>query len=92
MKLETQVKKEYKRTEYAFKELTVNKGGEDLYTLAKSYYEDAKYFYNKGKKLEAFELFAYTWGLLDAGARLKLFNPGKAIKHYKIEQENIKQK
>ena len=47
---------------------------------------DANYFYAKGKLLEAFELYSYLWGLLDAGARLGLFDPGKARKHYKIEQ------
>ena len=86
MKLESQVVKEFERTTFAFSELKVNKGGEDLYTLARSYFDDALHFYNKGALLEAFELFAYVWGLLDAGARLGLFNPGKARKHYKIEQ------
>lgn len=88
MKLEEQVKIELKRTKFAFKELKINNKNKakELYELANSYFKDAKYFYQQGRLLEAFELFAYTWGLLDAGARLKLFDPGKAIKHYKIDQ------
>jgi len=88
MKLEEQVIKEFERTRFAFKELKVkaNPKARDLYTLAKSYYDDALHFYQKNQLLEAFELFAYTWGLLDAGARLGLFDPGAARKHYKIEQ------
>ena len=89
MKLKEQVIKEHNRTTFAFKELKVNnkEGANDLYLLAKSYFDDANYFYDKNQLLEAFELFAYTWGLLDAGARLGLFNPGKARKHYKVEQD-----
>ncbi len=88
MELESQVKKEYERTVFAFKELIVidSPKAHELYELAKSYFDDALHFYGKGLKLEAFELFAYVWGLLDAGARLGLFNPGSARKHYKIEQ------
>lgn len=88
MKLETQVVKEKERTEFAFKELKAKDSPEaqDLYILVKSYYDDAMHFYNTGKLLEAFELFSYVWGLLDAGARLGLFEPGLARKHYKIEQ------
>ncbi len=87
MKLEEQVIIERDRLLFAFKELRVKKGGEDLFELAKSYKDDALFFYEQGRLLEAFELFAYTWGLLDAGARLGVFDPGKARKHYKIEQD-----
>ena len=86
MELKSQVVKEFERTSFAMSELTVNTGGEDLYTLVRSYFDDALHFYNKGALLEAFELFSYVWGLLDAGARLGLFNPGKAIKHFKVDQ------
>jgi len=88
MKLDEQVVKEYERIVFAFKELKVNDvpKAQELYVLAKSYFDDALHFYNKGLLLEAFELFSYVWGLLDAGARLGLFDPGLARKHYKIEQ------
>ncbi len=78
--------KELLRSTFAFKEIKILRGGEDLYTLAKSYFDDAKHFYDNEEYFEAFELFNYLWGLLDAGARLGIFNPGKARKHYKIDQ------
>ncbi len=89
MKLREEVEKEKRRAAFAFQEIKVNdkEGAKDLFELAKSYFDDANYFYEKGKLLEAFELYAYLWGLLDAGARLGLFDPGKARKHYKIEQD-----
>ncbi|MFA5406181.1 MAG: DUF357 domain-containing protein [Candidatus Nanoarchaeia archaeon] len=88
MELDSQLEKEYARTVFAFKELSVtdSQQARELYELVKSYYDDALHFYNKGLKLESFELFAYVWGLLDAGARLGLFDPGAARQHYKIEQ------
>ncbi len=83
------VLKEKSRTDEAFRAMTVkdDKSARDLYELAKSYYEDAKYFQSKGAYLEALELYSYLWGLLDAGARLGLFDPGTARKHFKIEQD-----
>lgn len=88
MKLETQVLIEEKRADEAFCAIKVKNAPEaqELFNLAKSYYDDAKHFLAHGKLLEAFELFAYLWGLLDAGARLGLFDPGAARKHYKVEQ------
>ena len=87
MELKSQVIKEFERTSFAMSELKVlsKPGASDLFTLVKSYFDDALHFYGKGALLEAFELFAYVWGLLDAGARLGLFEPGKAKMHYKID-------
>lgn len=89
MKLRKKVKEELERTKFALEELRVedSKKAKSLERLVRSYYEDARHFYEKGEFLKAFELFSYTWGLLDAGARLGIFNPGKARKHYKIDQE-----
>ncbi len=88
MDLLKQVKIEKERADFAFKEIKVKntEKAKELFELAYSYYKDANYFYSKGQFLEAFELFAYVWGLLDAGARLGLFDPGKARRHYKIDQ------
>lgn len=82
------VLKEEKRADEAFAALTVNDDpkARDLYELAFSYYEDAKHFQRNDRLLEAFELYSYLWGLLDAGARLGLFNPGIARKHFKVDQ------
>jgi hypothetical protein len=46
----------------------------DLVDLAKRYYEDARHFRQKGDKVTAFAAVAYAHGLLDAGARLGLFD------------------
>lgn len=89
MKLKKKVEKELERTKFALDELEVkeSKKAKDLERLVRSYYKDAKYFYEKGEYLKAFELFSYTWGLLDAGARLEAFKPGKAREYYKIDQK-----
>lgn len=89
MELRKKVKKELERTEFAIAELEVkdSEEAEDLERLIRSYYKDARYFYEKGEFLKAFELFSYVWGLLDAGARLGVFEPGEAREHYKINQE-----
>jgi hypothetical protein len=81
--------KEEKRADEAFLAIKVkdNSKAKDLFKLAKSYYKDAKHFQEKGLLLEAFELYSYLWGLLDAGARLGLFDPGIARKHFKVEQD-----
>ena len=42
--------------------------------MAKSYYEDAKHFEEKGDRVNAFAALAYAHGWLDAGARLGLFD------------------
>lgn len=87
VRLREKVEKEIERVKFALKEIKVKKGGEDLFHLAKSYFKDALYFYERKEYLKAFELLSYVFGLLDGGARLKYFDPGKARKHFKIEQD-----
>jgi hypothetical protein len=56
---------------------------EDLeFQLAKSYYEDAKYFKEVGKIVEAFELVNYVWGILDTLARKKCIKVPEEIKKW----------
>jgi hypothetical protein len=60
----------------------------DLWNMILSYWEDCKHFYKSGKKLEAFELVNYIWGLLDALANLDLIEvPAEIKKWFKIEQD-----
>jgi len=81
-------KKEKERTEKAFKNMKlINNKGKDVLNLAKSYFNDANYFYSKGLFIEAFELYSYVWGMLDTMARLKLLDPGKSKKDFKIDQD-----
>ncbi|MBR9677716.1 MAG: DUF357 domain-containing protein [Nanoarchaeota archaeon] len=80
--------KERKRVCEALKDLTVlDKKAGVVMELVDSYAKDAEHFYGQKKFLEAFELFVYVFGLLDALARLKLIDPGKSIKNYKVEQD-----
>lgn len=46
----------------------------DFYNMAKTYYEDAKHFRDKGDKVNAFAALNYAHGWLDSGARLGLFD------------------
>jgi hypothetical protein len=79
--------KEKERTDFAFRELALlDKRGEDLLRLAKSYKKDADTFFKEKKWLEAFELYVYLFGILDSLARLGMIDPGKARKHYKVDQ------
>lgn len=86
-KIKEEALKELKRIEFALSELKLLKEqGSDLLNMIQSYFEDAKHFYNKGEYLESFELSVYLFGILDALANLEVIDPGKAKKHYKIEQ------
>lgn len=79
--------KERARVGKALDDLTVlSDEAEPVMELVTSYSEDAEHFYQEKKYLEAFELFVYVFGLLDALARLKLVDPGESIHHYKVDQ------
>lgn len=55
--------------------------------MIQAYYRDGLHFYEKKMWLEAFECFVYTWGWLDAGARMEFFKiPAGVRRHFKIEQ------
>jgi hypothetical protein len=49
---------------------------EDFLTMAKSYYSDAKFFFEKGELANAFACVNYAHGWLDAGVRIGLFDVG----------------
>ncbi len=85
--LKEEAEKEFNRVDFAIRELKVlNKRAGRVMELVMSYKEDAEYFLKNKKYFEAFELCVYIFGLLDALANLELIDPGKARKHYKIEQ------
>lgn len=89
-KIQNKAEKELQRVKFALNELRLlkeDKKGKDLLLLIKSYAEDAEHFFKKEEYIESFELCSYVFGLLDSAARLGYINPGKAKKHYKIEQE-----
>jgi len=45
----------------------------DFLTMAKSYFEDARYYYEKGDYVTAFAALNYAHGFIDAGVRLGVF-------------------
>ena len=50
---------------------------EDFLTMAKSYYSDAKFFFEKGELANAFACVNYAHGWLDAGVRIGFFDVGE---------------
>ncbi|AFN04268.1 hypothetical protein PFC_06660 [Pyrococcus furiosus COM1] len=45
----------------------------DFLTMAKSYFQDAEYYYKKGDYVTAFAALNYAHGFIDAGVRLGVF-------------------
>ena len=79
------LEREFKVTEKALKELKIIIDKSDknyekalhFVDTAKRYYEDAKYFKEKGDKASAFGALNYAFGWLDAGKSIGFF--GKKI-------------
>ena len=88
-------KRERERLEEVFRDISIDipartelgRAARDLVAFARGYYEDALWFLGRGRRVEAFELFNYVWGLLDAAARLGLITPHKTKKYFKVEQD-----
>lgn len=53
---------------------------QDYLLMAKTYYEDARHFREKGDYVNAFAALNYSHGWLDAGARIGIFD----VKHDSI--------
>ncbi|WP_297499693.1 DUF357 domain-containing protein [Thermococcus sp.] len=49
------------------------KVAEDFLTMARSYFNDARYYYDKGDYVTAFAALNYAHGFIDAGVRLGVF-------------------
>jgi hypothetical protein len=75
------LEREFKVTEKALKELKIIVSKDDknyskalhFVDTAKRYYEDAKFFKEKGDKASAFGALNYAFGWLDAGKSIGLF-------------------
>ncbi len=52
----------------------LNRVSDDFLNMIRSYYKDAKYFYEHGDYVNSFAAVNYAYGWLDAGARLGLFD------------------
>ena len=82
---DSRLEREFKVTEKALDNIKIKINKNDkLYDnalhfldTAKRYYEDAKYFKQKGDKASAFGALNYAFGWLDAGKNIGLFNVKK---------------
>ena len=82
------LEREFKVTEKALKELKikVDKDNENyekalhFIDTAKRYYEDAKFFKAKGDNASAFGALNYSFGWLDAGKSIGLFEENEYLK------------
>ncbi len=78
---EEKLQKYFRITEEALKTLEVAVheksllwvAAQDFLTMAKSYFEDAKYYHEKGDYVTAFAALNYAHGFIDAGVRLGVF-------------------
>lgn len=50
---------------------------DDFLQMARAYFEDGRHFLDKDDPVLALEALAYSYGWLDAGARLGLFDVGE---------------
>ncbi len=81
MNIETLSKKEIDKVELILKELKlVDSKGKNILNLINSYFEDAKYFYNKKQYIQAFEAAVMCWTYADAGLHLKVFEINDSLK------------
>jgi hypothetical protein len=78
------LKRELKRLSVVMPNVRVFKNeGEssfEIFNLASSYFNDAKYFYEKNEFVKSFELVNYCWGLLDALAISKALDVPKRLR------------
>ncbi len=82
---DARLEREFKVTEKAFKELKIIIDKKDknyekalhFAGTAKRYYEDAKFFRDKGDGASAFGALNYAFGWLDAGKSVGLFEEKK---------------
>jgi len=88
MNIETLSKKEIDKVELILKELKlVDSKGKNILNLINSYFEDAKYFYNKKQYIQAFETAVMCWTYADAGLHLKVFEiPDSLRKLFTLEK------
>ena len=74
--------RERKKLEIVFEKIKVKKAGKKVFELAKSYFEDMKYFLEKKEYVKVFELENYIWGILDSLANLNLLIIPREIKKW----------
>ena len=80
-KLDEKLQRYFEVTSKALKKVKIvekhKKEAEDFLDLAQRYFDDAKYFEEKGDLVNAFGAVCYAHAFLDIGARLGFFDVGK---------------
>lgn len=61
------------------------KEAEDILDLAQRYFNDAKYFKDKGDIISAYGAVVYAHAFLDVGARLGIFDVGSDNKLFMVD-------
>ncbi len=81
MEIESLAKKEIDKVEVILKSLKLaDSKGKNIMNLINSYFEDAKYFYDKKQFIQAFEAAVMCWTYADAGLHLKVFEVPDSLK------------
>jgi hypothetical protein len=62
----------------------------DFLDMAQRYFQDAKYFEEKGDRITAFAALNYAHGWLDAGARLGLFDVEGDSELFTVDEDWVK--
>ena len=79
--IEQKLAKYFELTSRALKKVKIvekhKKEAEDILDLAQRYFDDARYFENKGDLVDAYGAVCYLHAFLDIGARLGFFDVGK---------------
>jgi hypothetical protein len=73
--MKDEAEKEIKKMQPVIDSLRLeNKEAGELFKMTMAYFNDAKYFLEKGKYLQAFEAAVISWAYIDAGLHLGVFN------------------
>ena len=79
--MKEEAEKEIKKMQPVIDSLKLeNKEAEELFKMTHSYFNDAKYFLEKGKFLQAFEAAVIAWAYVDAGLHLNAFSTPKELR------------
>lgn len=79
--MKEEAEKEIKKMQPVIDSLKLeNKNAAELFKMAQSYFNDAKYFFEKEKYLQAFESAVIVWAYVDAGLHLKVFSISENLK------------
>ena len=91
--IEQKLQKYFELTAKALKKVKIadkldiksKKSAEDFLDLSQRYYNDAKYFEEKGDLINAYGAVVYAHAFLDIGARLGFFDVGKDNKLFMVD-------